>query len=116
MRYRRLFLPENSYYFTLVTYRRRPILVTHIGELREAFVHTKTRIRFRLDAIVVLPDHIHMILTPDEAERYPEIITQLRPQPARNFQKTSPSGADIFPVPPGRGGGLAKSLLRTCHP
>ena len=88
MRYRRLFLPGHSYYFTLVTYRRRPILVTHIGELREAFVHTKTRIRFRLDAIVVPPDHIHMILTPDEAERYPEIIKQIKRSFVHNLPET----------------------------
>jgi putative transposase len=38
-------------------------LVDHIHGLREAFRHVKTSRPFRVDAMVVLPDHLHCIWT-----------------------------------------------------
>jgi len=78
MRYRRIFLDGYSYYITIVTYRREPLLVTYIDKLREAFMHSKKIYRYNIDAIVVLPDHLHMIITPKNALEYPEIIKQIK--------------------------------------
>jgi putative transposase len=65
MQYRRAFVPGASYFFTLVTEQRRPILASAaaIEVLRGAFrAVCKTR-PFEVDAIVVLPDHLHCIMT-----------------------------------------------------
>ncbi len=78
MKYRRLFLPGHSYYLTLVTYRRKPLLVEHIDLLREAFRKSRERYAYHIDAIVILPDHLHMIITPDEPDSYPDIIKQIK--------------------------------------
>jgi len=65
MQYRRIFIPGASYFFTLVTELRRPILssASAVDVLRTAF-HTVRKTRpFEVDAIVVLPDHLHCIWT-----------------------------------------------------
>ena len=65
MQYRRAFLPGASCFFTVVRERRRTILATAaaVEVLRAAFrIVRKTR-PFELDAIVVLPDHLHCIWT-----------------------------------------------------
>jgi putative transposase len=59
MRNRRILRPGGQYFFTLVTYDRRPLLVDHIDRLRHAFLTTRRRRPFILEAIVVLPDHLH---------------------------------------------------------
>lgn len=58
-----------TFFFTVVTYRRRPIF--HEAQarflLREAMQQVRTVRPFTLDAIVLLPDHLHCIWTlPDD--------------------------------------------------
>jgi putative transposase len=64
VRYRRNFVPGGTYFFTVVLADRgSTALVDHIGALRSAF-RAAIRIRpFTIDAIVVLPDHLHAIFT-----------------------------------------------------
>lgn len=66
--YRRSFLPGGSYFFTVnLSDRRLRLLVDHIDLLRGAFRCTRMRHPFSIDAIVVLPDHLHAIWTlPEE--------------------------------------------------
>ena len=65
MRYRRLYMPGGSYFFTLVTEQRRKILVGDetIAVLREAFRRVMVKRPFRINAAVVMPDHLHCIWT-----------------------------------------------------
>nr|VFJ49003.1 MAG: putative transposase [Candidatus Kentron sp. FM]VFJ49370.1 MAG: putative transposase [Candidatus Kentron sp. FM]VFK08273.1 MAG: putative transposase [Candidatus Kentron sp. FM] len=59
--YRRARAPGGCYFFTVVTWNRRPLLVQHMDRLREAFRAVRKRRPFEIDAIVVLPDHLHAI-------------------------------------------------------
>jgi len=72
MQYRRLKTPGATYFFTVVTYRRRKILCEpdNLALLRTAFERIKSRRPFTLDALVLLPDHLHCIWTlpPDDAD------------------------------------------------
>ncbi|MDN4035713.1 transposase [Massilia sp. YIM B02443] len=63
-RYRRA-LDGTTYFFTVVAYRRRPILCDESIRiaLRAAFERVRAHLPFRLDAIVLLPDHLHCIWT-----------------------------------------------------
>ncbi|MCW8918833.1 MAG: transposase, partial [Gammaproteobacteria bacterium] len=61
MEYRRNRQMGGSYFFTVVTHSRRPILIEHIERLREAFRHTRRRYPFEIDVIVVLSDHLYTI-------------------------------------------------------
>ncbi|HVU89001.1 MAG TPA: transposase, partial [Pirellulales bacterium] len=57
--YRRYFVPGGTYFFTVVTQGRAQILCGAAARLslRAAFRACKTRWPFRIDAIVLLPDH-----------------------------------------------------------
>ena len=64
VRYRRNFVPGGAYFFTVtLADRRSSTLVDHIGALREAFRVARRERPFAIDAIVVLPDHLHAVLT-----------------------------------------------------
>jgi putative transposase len=64
-RYRRSHTPGATYFFTVVTHRRRPLLVHDRvrGLLREGIVHARATLPFHIDALVLLPDHLHCIWT-----------------------------------------------------
>ncbi len=76
--YRRIYLDGYSYFFTLVTYQRNPILIDNIDLLRESFKYAKSKFDFDIEAIVILPDHIHMIITLSCAKDYPKIISSIK--------------------------------------
>ena len=65
MKYRRSQVPGSSYFFTLVTHNRNPILCEpeNIDLLRSAFKRTMQKHPFIIDAIVILPNHLHCIWT-----------------------------------------------------
>ncbi len=62
--YRRNLVPGGSYFFTVNLLDRRSTLLTdHVQLLRDAFRYTQLNHPFAIDAIVVLPDHLHAIWT-----------------------------------------------------
>jgi putative transposase len=65
MRYRRACVKGGTYFFTFVTFKRKNILIQpeNLTLLRRAFEYVKENHPFKIDAIVVLPDHLHCIWT-----------------------------------------------------
>jgi putative transposase len=62
--YRRNFVSGARYFFTVnLADRRSRRLTEGIGLLRGAFRYTRVRHPFAIEAIVVLPDHLHAIWT-----------------------------------------------------
>src|ERR1700730_5320438 len=62
--YRRNFLPGGTFFFTVtLDDRRSSALVDHVALLRAAFRKARGIQPFAIDAIVVLPDHLHAIMT-----------------------------------------------------
>ena len=71
--YRRSILPGGTFFFTVVTYHRRKIFSTPLARdlLHAAFEDVKKRYPFTIDAICLLPDHIHCIWTlPEDDSNY----------------------------------------------
>ena len=71
--YRRAKTPGGTYFFTVNTYRRQPILT--IWEVRQALrsgiQKAKQTLPFEIEAWVLLPDHLHTIWTlPKEDANY----------------------------------------------
>ena len=63
--YRRAAIPGGTYFFTLVTCRRQKILC-HDNirtALRDAITTTRVKMPFAIDAMVLMPDHLHAIWT-----------------------------------------------------
>ena len=62
--YRRAFVPGGCWFFTVNLLDRRGRLLTdNIEALRDATRKTRQRCAFHIDAIVVLPDHLHAVWT-----------------------------------------------------
>jgi putative transposase len=63
--FRRNYVPGGTYFFTLVTHRRRPILTTPLGRrcLHGVLAAQRERTPFELVATVLLPDHLHAVWT-----------------------------------------------------
>ena len=61
MHYRRVYQSGARYFFTVVTENRQALLIENIERLRAAFRLGMSRYPFEIEAIVVLPDHIHTI-------------------------------------------------------
>ncbi|MBN2411249.1 transposase, partial [candidate division KSB1 bacterium] len=68
--YKRIYIPGAQYFFTVVTYNRQPILTNQTARelLREAILNVKDNHPFEINAICLLPDHLHCIWTlpPDD--------------------------------------------------
>jgi len=76
--YRRVFI-QNSYVFlTIITHKRIPILVENIELLRKSFSNVKAFYSFEIIACVILPEHLHIILSPEKIEDYPKIISAIK--------------------------------------
>ncbi len=62
MRYRRVFVAGGYYFFTVkLASPGSRLLVEHVGVLRAAFKSVKAAHPFVIDAIVVMPNHLHCI-------------------------------------------------------
>jgi putative transposase len=70
MQYRRAKIEGGTYFFTLVTHKRKKFLCEpeNISLLREAFRYVMQRHPFTIDAIFILPDHLHCIWTLPEGD------------------------------------------------
>jgi putative transposase len=70
--YKRAWIAGGVYFFTvnLVERRNTTLLVDHVDELRKAFRLTKQDHLFDIEAIVVMPDHLHAIwrLPPNDSD------------------------------------------------
>jgi len=61
MQYRRACVPGGTFFFTLATQERRPIFSSAeaVEVLRNAFRRVRASRPFKIDAMVVMPDHLH---------------------------------------------------------
>jgi len=72
VRYRRNFVAGGTFFFTLTLRDRASrVLVEHADALREAFRAARQRHPFAIEAVVVLPEHLHLVMTlPPEDDGY----------------------------------------------
>jgi len=80
---------DKTYFVTFAT-RNREILPSHARDLilETCFGNGK---RYQLDAVVVMPDHVHLVLTPLEDEdgliSLPEILQEIKSVSAHRVNK-----------------------------
>jgi len=65
-------------FFTLVTYNRIPILIDNIDVLRSSFEYVLKKYPFKIYAIAILKDHIHLILQLENNNDYSEVIRLIK--------------------------------------
>ena len=62
MRYRRATVSGGTYFITVnLAERRRTILVDEVETLRMVIREVKQRHPFHIDAMIILPDHLHTV-------------------------------------------------------
>jgi putative transposase len=73
VRYRGNRIQGGTFFFTLtLADRRSTVLVDHIAVLRAAFRTARHERPFAIDAIVILPDHLHAVVTlPTDDDDFP---------------------------------------------
>ena len=74
--YRRFHVPGAKWFFTVNLAERKGnrLLIDNIDKLRLAFAYAKQRKPFVMDAVVILPEHLHCIWTlpTDDIQRSPD--------------------------------------------
>ena len=92
--YRRNFVAGGTFFFTVVTHDRRPILTSPIGRscLRGAIRQVRLKRPFNLVAIVLIPDHLHAVWTLARAtETFPHAGHRSRkPSPEAIYRQGAP--------------------------
>ena len=99
--YRRIFIPGGSYFFTVnLLDRTSRLLVDQIDSLRHAVRETRQRFPFEIDAMVILPDHVHAIWTLPQGDS--NFSVRWRGIKIR-FSKSIPKGEQLSVVREARG-------------
>ncbi len=86
-----MFIPGGSYFFTVVTYERQPIFENPraIQLLKDAFHWTKVKHPYFVQALVILPDHLHTIWTlPEDDANYPLRWSLIKGYFSKNWKKS----------------------------
>jgi putative transposase len=89
MRYRRADVAGGTYFFTVnLLNRQQGLLVEYRVVLREAMRTVKSAHPFRIDAMVILPDHLHALWTlPARDDDYPMRWTLIKSGFSRRLPK-----------------------------
>jgi len=91
-RYRRNFIEGGTFFFTLVTANRFPLFRDpgRIHLLRDVFANVRARWPMHIDAIVILPDHLHAIWTlPKRDSDYSVRWRLIKQEFSRRIQSTA---------------------------
>jgi len=86
--YIRAFRPGGTFFLTLVTERRAPIFADQSARtmLHDAIERCRAHHSFVLDAIVLLPDHLHLLMTlPEDDADFSIRITNLKSNFTRRY-------------------------------
>ena len=85
MRYQRVFEQNRYIFLTIVTSKRRHILINNVELIKASFKKAKQFYSFEIFGIVILPDHFHMIIKPEIIENYPKIIKLIKTNFSKNI-------------------------------
>lgn len=85
MKYKRLFIQNAFIHIVLVAYDRKNIFIDNIELVKVAFSNAKNYFKFKIVAMCVLPNHIHVIINPTDIHEYPRIITSVKYYFSRNY-------------------------------
>jgi len=87
-----------TYFFTVITYQRRPLFNGNDARrlLRRAFAETRQRWPFEQFACVLLPDHLHCVWTlPDNDEDFPKRWSFLKRKFAQAYRASGRTTASV---------------------
>lgn len=74
MHYKRFFVQNSMVFITIVSYNRQQILLDNIDLIKNSLRYAKAKYDFKIIAIVILKDHLHLILELNNNNDYPNIV------------------------------------------
>ncbi len=92
MQYRRTDIVAGTYFFTVnLAERKRTLLADHADVLRKVIKQVKQKHPFTIDAMVVLPDHLHMLWALPQGDcDYPTRLMLIKAGFSRQIEKGEP--------------------------
>jgi len=94
--YHRAYVPGGTFFFTIVTFHRQPTFKDEsaVSLLRQCLHTTIRRRPFVIDAMVLLPDHLHAIWTLPEGDcDYSNRWREIKARFSRLYLKSPPNGS-----------------------
>jgi len=78
-----------TYFLTMnLSNRKSKLLTKHINEFRHAYRLTKQNHDFELNSMILLPDHIHLLITlSEDSDNYAVIIASIKTHFSRQIKK-----------------------------
>ena len=79
-----------TYFLTMnLSNRKSELLTKYINEFRQAYRLTKQNHNFELNAMILLPDHVHMLITlAENSDDYAIIIASIKTHFSRQIKKS----------------------------
>ncbi len=95
MRYRRAAVPGATYFITAnLADRTSSLLLSQIAVFRAAVQHVKARHHFHIDAMAVMPDHFHLLMTlPEGDANFSVRVGTIKSTFSRHLPKTEHEGS-----------------------
>ena len=97
--YRRNLVPGGTYFFTIVTYQRKPIFLDFktIDLFWSVFNEVQRRYPFENEVYCLMPDHFHCIWTLPEGDAdYPLRIKEIKRRFSRQYKKRFPAVQEVI--------------------
>ncbi len=90
MQYRRTDIEGACYFFTInLENRKSSLLIDKFSHLRDVINHVKQKHPFKLDALVIMPEHFHMMITlPENDNNFANRIMLIKSGFSRKIPKT----------------------------
>ena len=80
MRYRRIKISGTTYFFTInLANRKSTLLLDNVSNLKAALTTAKTKHPFKIEEIVILPEHLHLLIPlPQNDSNYSQRINLIK--------------------------------------
>jgi len=76
--FKRVFKENSIIFLTVITYKRKNILIANYNILHQAFNFAKKKYFYKMLGYVVLDEHFHILIKPDNIKDYPNIIKSIK--------------------------------------
>lgn len=80
-----------TYFLTMtLSNRKSELLTNYVNEFRHAYRLTRQNHNFELNAIILLPDHVHMLITlAEHSDNYAVIIASIKTHFSRQIKRST---------------------------
>ncbi|HPA72468.1 MAG TPA: transposase, partial [Spirochaetota bacterium] len=103
---KRLYVPGATYFITTVTHGRYPYFAEGVlcRMMVDQIQFAQTMLDFSVHGCAIMPDHVHLLITPGDNHSYSRIMFSMKKQSSHNMNRLLGYN-HVFPDDPGRNPG-----------